>query len=113
MISDMSHLSGRSCMIDRYHVCKIALIDLYIDVECPTECSDLHIVTIGTSPSHLSQVAFENSSYFFRGWPRGIEGGREGTSVLSLRVSAKPTPRMNIDELFVESGMLTHIHDRR
>ena len=112
MISDVCHLSSRLYVIDRHHVCEFALVNLDVDIECSTESSDLHVVTIGTSLSHLSQMTLEDPGDLLRSWAAGIEGGGKSTSILSLRVSPYTTPWIDIYELLVEIGMLTHVVDR-
>ena len=97
------------CMIDGYHVCKITLVDLYVDIESPTEGRNFHVISIGASSSHLSQMPLKNMIDLFRSRSTCIELCGESTGILSLRVPPYTTPWMNIYKLLVEIGMLTHV----
>ena len=65
----MCHWSRLSLIKARDHVCKLPLIDLDVDLERGAERRDLHVVPIGTAPSHAVQMTLENAVYLLgRRW---------------------------------------------
>ena len=86
---------------------------IYLDIhsESRTEGRNLHVVTIGTAPRHLLQMALEHPFHFFRS--RGQIGCRCRicASILPFRIPPDATTRVHVNELFIVRGMLTHVVD--
>ena len=93
------------------HVCKITLIDLDIHAICRPKGHNLHVVPVGTSLGHLLQMALELTINFFGGWGSVIDGGRVASSILPLGIPSDATTRVDVNEAFVELGILTHVLD--
>ena len=111
VIRDVYDLSSRLFMLDGYHIGKGKLINLHVHIEGFAEGADFHVVTVSATMGHLLQVTLEDTVDLFGRGSRGIEGGRERSSILSLGVTASTTTRMHFDELLIEVGMLTHVFD--
>ena len=111
MMCDMYHRDHCSLGLGGNHVSMVPLIDFHIHVEGFTEGCHLQVVSIRASSSHVLQVVFEYSVRFFRGRGSIIKRCRERSSILSFGVSSHSTSRVDLDELLVEGGILTHVSD--
>lgn len=91
------------------HVRKVSLIDLDIDGERCTKSRDLHVVTPCTAPSHVLKMALKHTINVGLGRGSNVWWRRVGTDVLPLRIPPSATARVDIYELFVVVGTLSHM----
>lgn len=105
-------VSNPSTGFGRHHIGIIAAVNFDIDIESGAKSSDFHVVAVGTSTSHLSQVALKCSIDFL--WGSGNMGKEcgESTGILPLRISSRSPSRVNFDELLIVITMYSHIIDR-
>lgn len=93
----------------RYHVGKIALIDLHVDTVRRTEGGNLHVVTISATFCHSFQVVLEGMIDVCFGGRSSSSGER--ADILSFRIPSRATTGLGVYELLVIVRMLTHIID--
>lgn len=109
MVGDVDHWNESSFGLRRHHIRKVPLIDLHVHIESLTKGGDFHVISVSASAGHLLQVALKDSVYFFSSRGSIIKGCRERSSILPFRVSSYATSRVDIDELLVVFGILTHV----
>lgn len=111
MVCNVHHWNHCALGLGRHHVAKVPLINLYIHIECFAKGGDFHVVSPGATAGHLQQVVLELSVDFFSSRGSIIKWCRERSSVLSFRVSSHSASRVDLNELLVVRGILTHIFD--
>lgn len=96
----------------RHHIGIISPVNLNIDFESLAEGGDFHVVPVGTSTSHLSQMALKSSVNFLCGrWNIGIPCG-ESACILPLWISSRSPSRVNFNELLIVVTLQSHVIDR-
>lgn len=94
-----------------HHKGKISLVNLDIDMKSRAKGDYLHVVSICTSTSHLSQMTLKSSVHFLRGsWNTG-KGCGETFCILPLRISSRSPSRVNFNELLVIGTIISHVID--
>ena len=95
----------------RHHVRKVPLVDLDVDTERTAKGGDLHVVSIGAASCHDVEVTFEHLVDVGLGWGGYVGRAVEGAGVLSFGIASGAAAGVDIDELFVIGGMITHVTD--
>lgn len=110
VICNVSHLSvALVTSTAGDHIREVSLVNFHVAVVGGGEGGDLHVVAIGAAASHALQVAFEDAvDVLGRGWDEA-GGGRVGSGILAFGISSDAAARVDVDELFVVVGMLTHV----
>ena len=91
------------------HVGKITLVYLHVYLVDRSESRNLHVVSIGPTPSHGPQVCLKHTVDFLLCWRR--ECWRRGiyVGILSFWISALPSSWEHLYELLEVDGVLPHI----
>lgn len=93
-----------------YHVCKITLVDLYVNTKSGAECRNLHIVAPSAALGHALKVAFEDAVDVGSRGSHGVRGiSRIGTGILAFRIASSATAGLHINELLVIVAILFHV----
>lgn len=95
----------------RHHVRKVPLVDLDVDTERTAKGGDLHVVSVGASSCHDVEVTFKHLVDVGLGWGGYVGRAVEGAGVLSFGIASGAAAGVDIDELFVIGGMITHVTD--
>ena len=93
-------------------VCNVALVDLDVVAKGIAKGLNLHIISVGTSASHLLQVSLKDAvDVCLRRGREVIASIGIPSGILPLWVTSKSTARVYVNELLEQVRVLTHVFD--
>jgi hypothetical protein len=95
----------------RHHVRKVPLVDLNVNPERTAKGGDLHVVAVRSSSCHHVEVTFKDLVDVGLGGSGNVGWAVEGSGIFAFGVASCAAAGVDIDELFVIGGMITHVTD--
>lgn len=93
----------------RCHESIVALVNFDVNPKRRAEGDNLHVVTICTALSHTKKVIIEHTVDIVGGRRGRVARRGEAAGSLAFGVPTSTTTDIDIDELFVVAGILTHV----